>query len=204
MTVGERIRAARKAKGLTQKALGEACGIAEPTIRRYELGKLNPKFETLQKIAKPLGVTAADLYGFEPLPDDVLLSQGEEYIRFRITDEEERKKGLEILDQAKRNGLTWDLREELEDPFAEVFALMEKLGLTGYTEDILPPPDGYDSDAYFVCKNERNGKFYICSVESIGELVRETQSYALLKLKEFFESAIPYVPPNRRSGTKKN
>ena len=41
MTVGERIRAARKAKGLTQKQLGEACGIAEPTIRRYELGKLN-------------------------------------------------------------------------------------------------------------------------------------------------------------------
>ena len=40
MTVGERIRAARRARGLTQKALGEACGIAEPTIRRYELGKL--------------------------------------------------------------------------------------------------------------------------------------------------------------------
>ena len=64
MTVGERIRAARKAKGLTQKQLGEACGIAEPTIRRYELGKLNPKYETLKKIAKPLGVEAHQL-----LPD---------------------------------------------------------------------------------------------------------------------------------------
>ena len=64
MTVGERIRAARKAKGLTQKQLGEACGIAEPTIRRYELGKLNPKYETLQKIAKPLGLEARQL-----LPD---------------------------------------------------------------------------------------------------------------------------------------
>lgn len=61
MTVGERIRAARKAKGLTQKQLGEACGIAEPTIRRYELGKLNPKYETLQKIAKPLGLEAWQL-----------------------------------------------------------------------------------------------------------------------------------------------
>lgn len=65
MTVGERIRAARKAKGLTQKQLGEACGIAEPTIRRYELGKLNPKYETLQKIAKPLGLEAQQL-----LPDN--------------------------------------------------------------------------------------------------------------------------------------
>ena len=56
MTVGERIRAARKAQGLTQKQLGEKCGIAEPTIRRYELGKLNPKPDTLKKIAKALGV----------------------------------------------------------------------------------------------------------------------------------------------------
>lgn len=65
MTVGERIRAARKAKGLTQKQLGEACGIAEPTIRRYELGKLNPKFSTLKKIGKALNVTASYLQGYE-------------------------------------------------------------------------------------------------------------------------------------------
>lgn len=62
MTTGNRIRAARKKAGLTQKQLGELCGIAEPTIRRYELGKLNPKRETLQKIAKPLGVRWYELY----------------------------------------------------------------------------------------------------------------------------------------------
>lgn len=61
MTTGERIRAARKAANLTQKQLGELCGIAEPTIRRYELDKLNPKRETLQKIAAPLGVHYLDL-----------------------------------------------------------------------------------------------------------------------------------------------
>ena len=62
MMVGDRIRAARKRAGLTQKELGEQCGIAEPTIRRYELGKLNPKIETLKKIAKPLGVRWYELY----------------------------------------------------------------------------------------------------------------------------------------------
>lgn len=62
MTIGECIRAARKKAGLTQKQLGELCGIAEPTIRRYELGKLNPKRETLQKIAEPLGVRWYELY----------------------------------------------------------------------------------------------------------------------------------------------
>lgn len=194
MTVGERIRAARKAKGLTQKELGEACGIAEPTIRRYELGKLNPKFETLQKIAKPLGLPVANLCGIEPLPDDFLFYLEEKYIRFEIPDKEEREKELEILEQAKEKGLTWEQRAQMEDPFSEVFGLMEKLGLTGYTEEDFPPPDGYDAESYFVCKNERNGNFYICSVESIGNLVRETQDYALIKLKEFFESSIPYTP----------
>lgn len=63
MTTGERIRQARIEKGWTQKQLGELCGIAEPTIRRYELGKLNPKKETLEKIAAPLGVYYLNLYG---------------------------------------------------------------------------------------------------------------------------------------------
>ena len=61
-TIGAKIREHRKARGLTQKELGERAGIAEPTIRRYELGKLNPKFETVQKIAKALNVPEAFFY----------------------------------------------------------------------------------------------------------------------------------------------
>lgn len=56
MTVGERIREARYNAGLTQEKLGNLAGIAGPTIRRYELGLLNPKFETLEKIAHALEV----------------------------------------------------------------------------------------------------------------------------------------------------
>lgn len=56
VTIGEQIRERRKIAGLTQKELGERAGIAEPTIRRYELGKLNPKIETVAKIAKALDV----------------------------------------------------------------------------------------------------------------------------------------------------
>ena len=65
MTIGEKIKAKRLEKGLTQKALGELAGIAEPTIRRYEAGKLNPKIETISKIANGLGVTPAELIGPE-------------------------------------------------------------------------------------------------------------------------------------------
>lgn len=65
MTVGERIREARKKAGLTQEKLGNLAGIAGPTIRRYELGLLNPKLETLEKIAKALGVSVWGLRGAE-------------------------------------------------------------------------------------------------------------------------------------------
>lgn len=65
LTTGEKIRKARTEKGWTQKQLGESCGIAEPTIRRYELGKLKPKKETLKKIAAPLGIYYLELYGDE-------------------------------------------------------------------------------------------------------------------------------------------
>lgn len=50
------IREARKAKGLTQKELGERLGIGEPTVSKYESGKQNPTIETLEEIANALGV----------------------------------------------------------------------------------------------------------------------------------------------------
>lgn len=61
MTIGERIRDTRKMRGLTQREVGEKCGIAESTIRQYELGKLNPKIETLKRIADALDVPVSYL-----------------------------------------------------------------------------------------------------------------------------------------------
>lgn len=56
MTIGEKIKSARLNKDLTQKQLGELCGMADSAIRRYELGGAKPKIETLQRIATALGV----------------------------------------------------------------------------------------------------------------------------------------------------
>lgn len=63
MSIGENIKKFRLEKGWTQKKLGEECKpkIAESTIRRYELGKLNPKLETLQKIADALKISITNL-----------------------------------------------------------------------------------------------------------------------------------------------
>lgn len=68
MTTGQLIRFHRKRVGLTQKELGERAGIAEPTIRRYELGKLNPKYETLEKIAGALGILVTNLIDLSASP----------------------------------------------------------------------------------------------------------------------------------------
>lgn len=65
MTVGERIKQARKLKGLTQKQLGELSETSEITVRQYELGKRQPRLEQLQRIAAALGMKWYDL-----LPDD--------------------------------------------------------------------------------------------------------------------------------------
>jgi len=67
MTVGQNIKRLRKEKGLTQKQLGDKCGLADSAIRRYELGGANPKIETLDKIASVLGTTTDELRGIKTL-----------------------------------------------------------------------------------------------------------------------------------------
>ena len=59
---GDRIKKYRIEKKLTQKKLGELCGIADSNIRKYEAGNQNPKIETLQKIADALEIPVSYLY----------------------------------------------------------------------------------------------------------------------------------------------
>ncbi len=56
MTINEKIKCFRTLKNMTQKALGEATGIGEATIRKYELGIRNPKPAQIKKIAQALDV----------------------------------------------------------------------------------------------------------------------------------------------------
>lgn len=61
MTVGEKIRSSRVNAGLTQKELGDKMGVDSATVGKYERGILNPKLQTLEKIAAALGVTVWEL-----------------------------------------------------------------------------------------------------------------------------------------------
>ena len=73
MNTGKKIKLIRTFRGLTQKELGEACGIHEVAIRKYELGKNIPKPEQLRKIAEALNVNVNALVEFDIEADgDVL------------------------------------------------------------------------------------------------------------------------------------
>jgi len=64
--VGRRLRAARTAKGLSQKQLGILAGIdefsASPRINQYERDKHVPDYSTAQRLAKALSIPVTYLY----------------------------------------------------------------------------------------------------------------------------------------------
>lgn len=61
MTTGNRIKEARKSKGLSQIELAKLTGISVNSIRLYEGNKRSPKVETLELIARCLNVDVYSL-----------------------------------------------------------------------------------------------------------------------------------------------
>lgn len=65
--LGLRIKELRKGKTLSQEQLAEKIGIESKHLSRVELGKSFPYPETLEDIAKALGVEIQELFEFEHL-----------------------------------------------------------------------------------------------------------------------------------------
>jgi len=59
--IGKNIKHIRKEKKLTQKELGDLCGLTETQISRYERNKIIPTFEILDKISYALDVSITEL-----------------------------------------------------------------------------------------------------------------------------------------------
>jgi transcriptional regulator with XRE-family HTH domain len=71
MMMPQRIRDARKAKGLTQEALAEILGVERPAISQWETGKTNVDPKNMKNLADALSVTVAYLSGEEDEPSNV-------------------------------------------------------------------------------------------------------------------------------------
>jgi tetratricopeptide (TPR) repeat protein len=67
VTLGEKVRRARKSRGLTQRAVGGGT-LSESFISMLEHDKVRPSLETLRLIAGRLGVPLADLLDADPPP----------------------------------------------------------------------------------------------------------------------------------------
>ena len=89
---GDMIRKYRTEKGLTQKKLGELCGIADSAIRRYEAGNANPKIETLQKIADALDIPVNRLRAGKIITGDELKEKLSEYVLTHLVPDTEEER----------------------------------------------------------------------------------------------------------------
>ena len=63
--VGDNLRAARKAKGLTQRDVAEALGKYQPDYSEYETGKIELDYEKIVFLCEKLDITPSDLFGWK-------------------------------------------------------------------------------------------------------------------------------------------
>lgn len=68
VSVGDRIKAERRRKGLSQKDLGGTSGVNQDTISGIESGRHEPRPSTLRKLAHALGIEVADFFREPALP----------------------------------------------------------------------------------------------------------------------------------------
>ena len=122
MTIGERIKKARKDAKLTQKDLGEKIGVSGSMIGQWENDLRCPKMETLQKIASALDVNITNLSSdintlFHQITDAILESEPEIAKEFeRIDRQTEHKFNLLKMFEVCLNTYSWKIRvEEIEE-----------------------------------------------------------------------------------------
>lgn len=63
ITIGERVRDIRKARGLSQQQLATAMGLAKPTIALWETGRRGIALAQLRKLANVLKTPLSNLLG---------------------------------------------------------------------------------------------------------------------------------------------
>ena len=62
MTLGERIKLARKVAGISQEELAKKIGTRQSQVTRWETNKATPRIETLAKITEVTGVPLSELW----------------------------------------------------------------------------------------------------------------------------------------------
>jgi transcriptional regulator with XRE-family HTH domain len=61
--VGERLRALRIRRALTQEELAKRAGLSKQAVNRLEVDRAEPRMSSLRKLAKALDVDPSELVG---------------------------------------------------------------------------------------------------------------------------------------------
>jgi transcriptional regulator with XRE-family HTH domain len=72
LTFGERVRTARRDKGISQERLGELCGLHRTYVGHVERGSVNPTLVSIVRIAGALEMNAAVLVDGLTAPKDAV------------------------------------------------------------------------------------------------------------------------------------
>lgn len=155
MNIGERIKLLRTQRSMTQKEVAQKCGMADSAIRKYESGKIKPKFETLIKIAAALNVDVSELLELEPLPMKIEKSEDGEKIYIESPGAQRRKAYFDYLE---KDGIHISLYEE---------GRLEKR-----------------DDWLFLMEDKRAGDSYLVKSSEIDELEERTMSYSRFQIDE--------------------
>lgn len=101
--MGQKIKAARKSAGLTQRELGQKIGKGFSTIQKYENGVIEPPISTVVKIAEELGITPIQLvetataFPGEQRMSDICIARIEE--AFKLLNEDGLWKAVERIEE---------------------------------------------------------------------------------------------------------
>lgn len=64
LIVGKNIQRIRESKGISQQELAAKCNFEKSNMSRLEAGRVNPTLSTLEKVAKALDISLAELFTF--------------------------------------------------------------------------------------------------------------------------------------------
>ena len=80
MTFGERLMSLRRARGLSQEALGDMLDVTRQTVSKWERGDSTPELEKLVELSRIFGVSLDELAGIERTerPGDTAQAQPEQ------------------------------------------------------------------------------------------------------------------------------
>ncbi|RJS59177.1 hypothetical protein CJ483_03100 [Bacillus sp. PK3_68] len=110
MEYGERLKKLRNERGISQQEFADRLKINRSTYARYELGKTQPDFETLQKIADYYSVTI-----------DFILGRSDN-TNTQTNDEKEMK---EFFSNPKLNLFFKEMKESPEEQLEELREIWE-------------------------------------------------------------------------------